>query len=1353
MSFLKTFFWVIFTFVLFVCTNPFTAKAQGGVLACNDTIHLSLDNNCQAVLTPDVLLEAPDTSDIYRIFITAPKDSIGAFSNNQTDSVIIQKTGLFQYSVVDTTTNSCWGYIVVEDKLKPTFLSLPTDTIVRCTVDLTEAGISATKPTATDNCATVQVKFDRAYVELGDIPCDTARIVSLWTAIDSFGNTVSDTQRTVFIRPNVSQLIRPLDSITLSCGQDSLTDINNLDKTGRFRVQTGRITNGAFVPLDTVLLNDDNHCTFAFSKQDVIENSTNCETKLSRYWRLLDWCTLSAVPTFIDTQVIVFTDTLAPVFQRVPNDNLQNASKVELGENCLFKVEVAPPIATDNCDTMPTVEMYEVAQLVAGNWTPIGTNVNTTPLPADTLRLGYRTFDNCPKQNKEDSTFTYVITQDRTAPAVICANNLVISIGDNNGVKLTAETVDGGSFDACGVITKEIRRMDIDSAWQSSINLTCEMVGMEIMLELRIIDAAGNQNFCMTSVRLEDKVSPICQPLDSLTVFCDTLHTDDFGQITDANGNSSFDDAEWREMSANQVTAYNETFGNPACKENVACRSFTIQQQYQRLSDGCGAGTILRRFRGVDAQGNIGAWVEQQITVNYRADWDITLPPDWEGDCNDTIPAPFIDLRNGNCGALRVNVTEKRFTTGEDYCVKVERIYQIINSCLYTPSTPLFTIIRPEDSTNTVRDTFQISSDSLASQGLLRYKQILKIRSTNRPNLFIPDISSCLSNNQSDSIPNKIDSVNTCAVLRTFRASATDCTGGAVERFEWQFFENDSLKATGVGDSFMRAVTPTIDYTVQFTAIDNCNNRTTDRRDFTFVDCEKPTLFIANGITLELKNRTIEIEAKDFDRGSSDNCTDKTTLQNNFRIWNRRLAVPRPQTIASVKALPTSLTLTCDDLASQEVFIFAFDEADNFTTVETFIVVQDNQNSCVNSGTTNINGKIITEQGVNVENVAVAISGAMVDDQMTPADGAYAFAVRPNGSYQIRPTKRSNPLNGVTTFDLILISKHILGIQPFGSPYQHIAADVNKSGTITAFDLVQLRQLILNLIPDFPSNDSWRFVDKQYQFQTKNPAKEPFKEFIEIGNKLDREQALDFIGVKIGDLDGNVRANRLTLAKARQIQAVYSIPIRDVFVEKGSTVKVPFSLQNIETVAGAQFALNFEGLTVTGLTEGQLHVEHFNVENIAKGQLKASWHQVENNNLSNELFTVTFRATKSGFLSDLLSIGMEGIQPELYTTDDEIQTIVLDFRPHDNWQQFKLLQNRPNPFSESTTIGFYLPSPTKVKLDIVNMQGQILKTVQGDYGAGLHEVRLDKEVLGGNGILYYRMKAGEIILTKEMVVL
>jgi hypothetical protein len=65
---------------------------------------------------------------------------------------------------------------------------------------------------------------------------------------------------------------------------------------------------------------------------------------------------------------------------------------------------------------------------------------------------------------------------------------------------------------------------------------------------------------------------------------------------------------------------------------------------------------------------------------------------------------------------------------------------------------------------------------------------------------------------------------------------------------------------------------------------------------------------------------------------------------------------------------------------------------------------------------------------------------------------------------------------GLTTFDLVLINKHILGIQQL-SGYRQLAADANKSGSVTTFDLVEFQRLLLGIYQKLPAYDRpWIFI-------------------------------------------------------------------------------------------------------------------------------------------------------------------------------------------------------------------------------------------------------------------------------------
>jgi Dockerin type I domain len=139
-------------------------------------------------------------------------------------------------------------------------------------------------------------------------------------------------------------------------------------------------------------------------------------------------------------------------------------------------------------------------------------------------------------------------------------------------------------------------------------------------------------------------------------------------------------------------------------------------------------------------------------------------------------------------------------------------------------------------------------------------------------------------------------------------------------------------------------------------------------------------------------------------------------------------------------------------------------------------------------------GELKTESTQGVEEGNVQLSGShpafppVSQYQMSNQVGKFEFsnAIPLAGNYTVAPVKEDNPLNGVTTLDLALISKHVLGIETLGTPYKMIAADANKSGTITTFDVVELRKLILGIYDELPNNKSWRFVDKSYAFP--NPS-------------------------------------------------------------------------------------------------------------------------------------------------------------------------------------------------------------------------------------------------------------------------
>jgi hypothetical protein len=266
----------------------------------------------------------------------------------------------------------------------------------------------------------------------------------------------------------------------------------------------------------------------------------------------------------------------------------------------------------------------------------------------------------------------------------------------------------------------------------------------------------------------------------------------------------------------------------------------------------------------------------------------------------------------------------------------------------------------------------------------------------------------------------------------------------------------------------------------------------------------------------------------------------------------------------------------------------------------------------------------------------------------TDNNGIYNFNTCTTCSnYAIIPTKDDNPLNGVTTYDLVLISKHILGIQPLSSPYKMIAADANKSGSITTFDVVEFRKLILGIYTMLPNNTSWRFVTKAYVFPNpQNPFVSPFDEsWIYSGHNPPNE--IDFIGIKVGDVNGTAIVNS-NPNKPGKLDPTSIIMSPMPGAKSDQFITIPITYTGNVPLEAIQLGIKFNPLKYTLISPSQGDLPNFNDDNfglikLAQGEIRALWfptgsdpfHQIKQGDV---LFYLTFKKLTSGFENDLLSL-------------------------------------------------------------------------------------------------------------------
>jgi hypothetical protein len=558
----------------------------------------------------------------------------------------------------------------------------------------------------------------------------------------------------------------------------------------------------------------------------------------------------------------------------------------------------------------------------------------------------------------------------------------------------------------------------------------------------------------------------------------------------------------------------------------------------------------------------------------------------------------------------------------------------------------------------------------------------------------------------------------------------------------------------GTGNNVMQGVVPQLPYgthKIKWFVEDGCGNETISEYVFVVKDCKKPTVVCLNGLSVNIMpTQMIQLWASDFLQYTEDNCTPASQL----KIAIRKSSDPTPGFPVDAQGNPiTNVTFTCGELGTQLVKLWSIDKAGNADYCETYVIVQDNNGNCPPSGNNaKVAGALATEaiNGVQDGNVEIAGSGNGIPSftftTMTNASGSYNFNAIPLASNStVTPAKDDNPLNGVSTYDLVLISKHILGIEPLNSPYKMIAADANKSNSITTFDIVELRKLILGIYTELPNNTSWRFVDKSYAFpNANNPFQATFaenKSIVNLNNNLTSE---DFVSVKVGDVNGNAIANAAMSSDDRSAGTLL-FDVDNKSVKAGETFAVNFKAT--EAVSGYQFTMNFPGLEVVDVTPGaNMKSENFGVFANAITTSFDGANQGE--------FAVTFRAVKGGNLSELLSVSSQITKAEAYKNGERMDVA---FRFNNNGSStiagvgFELYQNQPNPFVNKTFIGFHLPEATTATLSIFDETGRLVYNQKGSFAKGYNSIAIDRALLNTVGVMYYKLETANNSATKKMI--
>ncbi len=338
--------------------------------------------------------------------------------------------------------------------------------------------------------------------------------------------------------------------------------------------------------------------------------------------------------------------------------------------------------------------------------------------------------------------------------------------------------------------------------------------------------------------------------------------------------------------------------------------------------------------------------------------------------------------------------------------------------------------------------------------------------------------------------------------------------------------------------------------------------------------------------------------------------------------------------------------------------------------------------------------------------------------------------------------------NGVTTYDLVLISKHILDTEPLNSPYKIIAADANKSGSITTIDIVEIRKLILGIYDSFPNNQSWRFVDENFSFpNVQNPFQTNLADTIVLIDWSCSFTQTEFTGIKVGDVNNTAIPNANTPPPAES-RAPCFLAFPDTVLEAGETVEIPLRSTEKADWLGLQFSVYFdpELLDIEGIESSALPDFDQNNWTLSKpGRLNLSWSSAQPNAFSPgaEVVRLRIKAHSDMLLSKAFkNVENPRLTPEAYEMEGVVRPLQIVFSENGATETSQVFAPQPNPTTAGAMLPIQLSQAQTLRLEVRDISGKLLWDNELSLEKGTHTLEIPASAMPQAGMYVWRVLAG-----------
>ena len=917
------------------------------------------------------------------------------------------------------------------------------------------------------------------------------------------------------------------------------------------------------------------------------------------------------------------------------------------------------------------------------------------------------------------------------------------------------------------------------------VRFCCEDVGQSVEVILIATDKHGNTNHCRVEVAIGEKLSP--------TLVCPTVEVDcsSDNMLLPAIEGSICAIQEYEPILIGEVNeatnCLNASFTREWYIDINANGELDSQDPYcQQTITIAGQGGVLDPY-SIKWPKNYDGTTLEGINIECNDEGDpiensaqITQGASMECVAEQSSTGPV--WCHANCSLVGTSLETDTITSSEA-CLTIIKRWTVVDWCTWDSNQDDI-----DDENDQSADTFEAVEDwaqfncddclhsnvwtdnvyfrykTVDVDGYYTYDQVIRIEDQTGPEVLAP-LEYIVS---TSSGANTKDDEVACVGSDVITVKASDTCGGETanaDDLSWTIIVSKDGEEIASKSAQGEEVTmntqegqPGDVHSILWIAQDACGNQTTITTVVTFGDESAPTPFCVTGLTSNLpdSNGDVAVWSNEFDFGSFDNCTSDEDLR--FSIVLAGVDPVLPGEVGFENQ--NSILINCNDAnQSTQLDMWVWDASGNgdFCTVQ--FTLSESCNEVQNGAGTTIAGKITTAYDENMADVEVTLSADVAEfpkTEQSNTNGQYAFFSNPEGfNYSIAPTKDGDDLNGVSTVDLVFIQRHIIGLSKLDSPYKVIASDANNDQNVSAADILELRKLILTYQDELSNSDSWRFVDKaQSFFDAESPW--PFIEEVILTNLQDSRYGLDFMGVKIGDINYDANVNGFAKSETRFTAPPFQLEVEDQLVSNGDLITIDVTAKETTTLLGLQYTIEHKGFELIAIHSGALHIDQSNYASFNESTT-FSWNTAGDAialEESNALFSISLKAKTDSSLKGQLNLNSSRTPAEAYLKNiNAVSPVELVFKSNNSIADFELYQNRPNPFDGETMISFTLPSAGKADISLYTIDGKVVKSLTGEFLKGYNEITIDRTQLPVSGVLYYQLQTEFGTKTKRMIVL